>query len=464
MEFDRRVGRVGGATLVGQAQNALAVGKRTLTGSLPVGAAAATGTPAVPGPATATDAPKAAIDAIDTGAVSHPLVRIGSKGDDVRECQRKLNLHGASLIEDGVFGGQTDSAVRRFQSSEGIGVDGVVGPITWGRLDAGLAATTKEDPPAAAGDLPGEHQVNQAGGATGNQREKLLDDAGLVGKYLAADTSEFAPHVSAGVLDPQLAGTLALMRDLAGDTQYGYEIAKDGLSDGTLLGLVFNANRGRLINRLGPNDPDRALLSSYQATSKGMVFGADSAHKRGVVLVGDGHDPGSRSMMVDLCHELTHYRNRGTETAIEADASQDLAAGVPRLTAAQMAETRRKFVDEVGARHAEWWAAWTIRQERLGGKVTDIPVPTGQQLFDASVDLATNFSSDPIYDPFGYWAALIARGNADLETQVGQWLSFVKLQALSGNPYRDMASQAAFDAASRIRTSTGGGDGLGNDI
>jgi len=453
MGFDRQVGRVGGATLVDQAQKAPAVGKRTLTELLPVGEA-------IPG--------GSVLDEVDTGAVSHPLVRMGSKGDDVRECQRKLNLHGASLIEDGVFGGQTDGAVRRFQSSEGIDVDGVVGPITWGRLDAGMAATTKEDTPTAAGDLPGEHQVNPAGGATGNQREKLLDDAGLVGKYLVADTSEFAPYVSAGVLDPQLAGTLALMRDLGGDTQYGYEIAKDGLSDGTLLGLVFNASRGRLINRtLGPNDPDRALLSSYQATGKGMVFGDDSAHKRGLVLVGDGHDPGSRSMMVDLCHELTHYRNRGTETAIEADASKDLTgltAGVPRLTAAQMAETRRKFVDEVGARHAEWWAAWTIRQDRLGGKVTDIPVPTGQQLFDASVDLVTNFSSDPIYDPFGYWAALMARGNADLETQVGQWLSFVKLQTLSGNPYRDMASQAAFDAASKIRTSTGSGDGLGNDI
>jgi peptidoglycan hydrolase-like protein with peptidoglycan-binding domain len=117
--------------LVGQAEQASAVGKRTLTESLPVGAAAPGGLSGAPG--------------VDTGAVSHPLVRMGSRGDDVRECQRKLNLRGASLIEDGVFGGQTDGAVRRFQSSEGIDADGVVGPITWGRLDAGLAATTKED-------------------------------------------------------------------------------------------------------------------------------------------------------------------------------------------------------------------------------------------------------------------------------------------------------------------------------
>lgn len=397
------------------------------------------------------------------GAVPHPTVRRGSQGDAVRECQRKLNLRGAQLIEDGAFGGQTDAAVRRFQSGEGIDADGVVGPITWGRLDAGLAATTKTDPPPA-GNLPGSHQVPPTSAAH-KQAEQLMDDAGLVAKYLMADTSEFASYVSTGVLDAQLAGTLALMRDLGGDTQYGYELAKNGLSDGTLLGLVFNANRATLINRaVGPNDPDRALLSSYRATNNGMVFGADRARRRGLILVGDSHDPGSRSMMVDLCHELTHYRNRATGAAIEADTSHDLSAGVPTLTAAQMAETRLKFVDEVGARHVEWWAAWTIRQDRLGGKVADITVPTGQQLFDACVDLASNFASDPIYDPFGYWAALMSRGNADLETQVGQWLSFVKLQTLSGNPYRDMASQAAFDAASRIRTSTGNGDGLGSNI
>lgn len=415
------------------------------------------------------------LDELGLGGPEHPTLRIGSRGDDVRECQRKLNLHGGGLVEDGVFGGLTDGAVRRFQSDEGIDVDGIVGPITWGRLDAGTGASLRgESGPglatganalgAASSLMPGEHQAAGSGSASG---EQLLDDAGLVGRYLTADTTEFAPYVSAGVLDGQLASTLALMRDLGGDTQYGYEIAKDGLSDGTLLGVVFNAQRAALINRtLGPNDPDRALMSSYQATSTGMVFGDDSAHQRGLVLVGDSHDPGSRSMIVDLCHELTHYRNRGTEAAIEADTSMDLAgaSAVPTVTASQLAETRRKFVDEVGARHAEWYAAQTIRQDRLGGTVANAPIPTAQQLYDASVDLASNFAGDAIYDPYGYWSALLARGNADLETQVGQWLSLVKVQTLSGNPYRDMQSQAAFAAASTLRVATGDPNGLGSDL
>jgi hypothetical protein len=37
---------------------------------------------------------------------------------------------------DGVFGGETERAVRKFQCQSGIRVDGIVGPVTLGRLDA----------------------------------------------------------------------------------------------------------------------------------------------------------------------------------------------------------------------------------------------------------------------------------------------------------------------------------------
>lgn len=58
----------------------------------------------------------------------------GSTGESVRSLQSALNkIMGAGLKEDGIFGEQTDAAVRAFQKRAGLVVDGVVGQNT---LDA----------------------------------------------------------------------------------------------------------------------------------------------------------------------------------------------------------------------------------------------------------------------------------------------------------------------------------------
>ncbi|WP_259558453.1 peptidoglycan-binding protein [Brachybacterium sillae] len=61
-------------------------------------------------------------------------LRLGSRGDAVRHLQQRLNGSGATLRVDGVFGSRTLTAVRTFQSTNGLRVDGVVGPLTWGAL------------------------------------------------------------------------------------------------------------------------------------------------------------------------------------------------------------------------------------------------------------------------------------------------------------------------------------------
>jgi peptidoglycan hydrolase-like protein with peptidoglycan-binding domain len=58
------------------------------------------------------------------------LLSVGSEGSQVRDLQRELNAHGAALAEDGIFGPQTENAVRRLQQRLGVGVDGIVGPET----------------------------------------------------------------------------------------------------------------------------------------------------------------------------------------------------------------------------------------------------------------------------------------------------------------------------------------------
>ena len=51
-----------------------------------------------------------------------------------RELQRLLNEDGFGLEVDGLFGRDTDAAVRRFQREQGLDDDGVVGPLTWAAL------------------------------------------------------------------------------------------------------------------------------------------------------------------------------------------------------------------------------------------------------------------------------------------------------------------------------------------
>ena len=66
-----------------------------------------------------------------------PKLRRGNRGGAVTNLQSLLNKAGANISEDGKFGRGTYNAVRDFQSAAGIGVDGVVGPRTWNKLNSG---------------------------------------------------------------------------------------------------------------------------------------------------------------------------------------------------------------------------------------------------------------------------------------------------------------------------------------
>ena len=72
---------------------------------------------------------------------SPDLLRKGDRGDDVKLLQHRLNLLGWQLTEDGIWGVQTDSAVRGYQYKAGLTVDGIVGAKTRAALirDAILA-------------------------------------------------------------------------------------------------------------------------------------------------------------------------------------------------------------------------------------------------------------------------------------------------------------------------------------
>ncbi len=57
------------------------------------------------------------------------LLKVGSKGDDVKKLQEKLGLSA-----DGSFGPNTEKKVKEWQTANGLTADGVVGDGTWSKM------------------------------------------------------------------------------------------------------------------------------------------------------------------------------------------------------------------------------------------------------------------------------------------------------------------------------------------
>lgn len=80
------------------------------------------------------------------------LSKLGSRGDEVRSIQKKLKelgLYKGSI--DGIYGTQTQSAVRSFQRNCGITVDGIAGPKTL--LYLGLGSSTSSSSKYSSSDI-----------------------------------------------------------------------------------------------------------------------------------------------------------------------------------------------------------------------------------------------------------------------------------------------------------------------
>ena len=110
--------------------------------------------------------------------VNGSILKKGSRGPAVKEIQQKLTSLGFNTKgTDGVFGSNTDQAVRQFQKARGLTVDGIVGNSTRNAL--GTTTTTKPTSPSTSSSL------NQSGilkkgskGAAVTELQRLLTEKG----------------------------------------------------------------------------------------------------------------------------------------------------------------------------------------------------------------------------------------------------------------------------------------------
>lgn len=79
-------------------------------------------------------------------AAGYPTTRRGSKGNYVCIAQDALTTLGYNTGGlDGVFGENTQNAVQQYQRSQGISVDGIIGPVTWRYLMADVVGRGATD-------------------------------------------------------------------------------------------------------------------------------------------------------------------------------------------------------------------------------------------------------------------------------------------------------------------------------
>jgi putative chitinase len=72
------------------------------------------------------------------------LLKIGSKGDDVKKLQGKLGLNA-----DGAFGPGTEKAVKKWQIDNDLAADGIVGEGTWNKMFGSQELITEPSIPVA---------------------------------------------------------------------------------------------------------------------------------------------------------------------------------------------------------------------------------------------------------------------------------------------------------------------------
>ena len=71
------------------------------------------------------------------------LLKVGSKGDDVKKLQEKLGL-----TADGSFGPNTEKKVKEWQTTNGLTADGLVGDGTWAKMFGTSEPVTPSTPTA----------------------------------------------------------------------------------------------------------------------------------------------------------------------------------------------------------------------------------------------------------------------------------------------------------------------------
>ena len=155
-----------------------------------------------------------------------PTIQLGATGTAVRRLQRALRrTPNLGLAIDGVFASALETAVRDFQESAGLAVDGIVGPATWNALPNGAPMPVLRQ--GSSGEVVRALQTLLTNGASGAWN---VTPQGIDGN--------FGPHTKASVQAFQTWGSVA-SDGVVGDQTWAVSLHAASATLESVVGLQF---------------------------------------------------------------------------------------------------------------------------------------------------------------------------------------------------------------------------------
>lgn len=197
-------------------------------------------------------------------AITYSQVKKGAQGSSVSELQKLLNQNGYSLEVDGIFGSNTQAAVRDYQSKNGLAVDGIVGDKTWSTL---LNSSSK----GSTSNLSNQLANYEGNRPTYTPSQAVNDAANILAQYEAnkpgAYESNYAQQIQ-GVLD-QILNREAFSYDFASDPMY-QQYADRYQQQGKLAMMDAMGSAAALTGGYGSSYGQQVGQQTYQGYMQGL--------------------------------------------------------------------------------------------------------------------------------------------------------------------------------------------------